>query len=822
MMRYAKLILGALLLAGGSVESSALSWNNQQDAKLPQSSRRVVMMGNSITEYWLGHDVNNHKEFFIDNGALDRGIAAQQTPAMVNRFQNDVVSLHPLVTVIAGGVNDLNDKSTVDEVFDNTLKMVKMAQDAGIKPILATINPSGWSKERVDKYIAYNKKVSEYCDQTGISFCNYFDAVTMGTPVGDFKYTGEYNEMKYEYRGRTDHSDHLHPGREGYLAMESVLIPLIEANIWHGSYYEAEHAVKYGKSATDRQMASASGESVVRNLGAGNYLAFGFSSPRTCRYYLTVRYTSDSNTTLSIKVGDDVYEVECPVTGGELGEVTVELKLYRGFNRIFVADQEGDAPELDRFSIREQTIKDLYSTFSIIGDSYSTYLGYIDARVEFTGTGCEYPQSKYDLTSVDDTWWKQFEAITGSRLVQNNSISGTTMSYVSLSGTGTTKTVSFVNRVTKMDEAKLFIIEGGTNDFVGGRTSYSNAADKTINGKPIVGDYKWDGFEADMPDYRFVRPSVAYMIWYLQSTYPGCTVVFMANDQIPEVGKESFKTICDHYGAIYYEMHDIVRSVDNPHPMKAGMTSICRQLIETLEEANGILPVSDKFYIYNVGEDKWVKAGASVGASQPMLVDMEERTALTITQGPDGYKIASDENPNIGWGVSGRNMLYDDNDGNPTKWGTTLTPGWEFVDTGDGDNSVYIRYKWGKWTQGGVSGINDPSNKSYALFYGSWALGTYRWSPADQKDVKGTTMIYPDLYENILSHGTSAKWRILPLGDGRLDVLPKDLEPSVVEEVGVDENAPVEYFNLQGVRVANPSKGLYIRRMGNKAEKIIL
>ena len=197
MMRYAKLMLGALLLAGGSVESSALSWNNQLDARLPQSSRRVVMMGNSITEYWLGHDVNNHKEFFTDNGALDRGIAAQQTPAMVNRFQNDVVSVHPLVTVIAGGVNDLNDKSTVDEVFDNTLKMVKMAQDAGIKPILATINPSGWSKERVDKYIAYNKKVSEYCDQTGISFCNYFDAVTMGTPVGDFKYTGEYNEMKY-------------------------------------------------------------------------------------------------------------------------------------------------------------------------------------------------------------------------------------------------------------------------------------------------------------------------------------------------------------------------------------------------------------------------------------------------------------------------------------------------------------------------------------------------------------------------------------------------------------------------------------------------
>ncbi len=35
-----------------------------------------------------------------------------------------------------------------------------------------------------------------------------------------------------------------------------------------------------------------------------------------------------------------------------------------------------------------------------------------------------------------------------------------------------------------------------------------------------------------------------------------------------------------------------------------------------------------------------------------------------------------------------------------------------------------------------------------------------------------------------------------------------------------DLNAPVEYFNLQGVRVANPENGLYIRRQGNKATKV--
>lgn len=37
-----------------------------------------------------------------------------------------------------------------------------------------------------------------------------------------------------------------------------------------------------------------------------------------------------------------------------------------------------------------------------------------------------------------------------------------------------------------------------------------------------------------------------------------------------------------------------------------------------------------------------------------------------------------------------------------------------------------------------------------------------------------------------------------------------------------DANAPVEYFNLQGVRVANPESGLYIRRQGNKVTKVLV
>ena len=46
--------------------------------------------------------------------------------------------------------------------------------------------------------------------------------------------------------------------------------------------------------------------------------------------------------------------------------------------------------------------------------------------------------------------------------------------------------------------------------------------------------------------------------------------------------------------------------------------------------------------------------------------------------------------------------------------------------------------------------------------------------------------------------------------------------PTGVEDVTVDENAPVEYYNLQGVRVANPENGIYIRRQGSKVSKVLV
>ncbi len=47
-------------------------------------------------------------------------------------------------------------------------------------------------------------------------------------------------------------------------------------------------------------------------------------------------------------------------------------------------------------------------------------------------------------------------------------------------------------------------------------------------------------------------------------------------------------------------------------------------------------------------------------------------------------------------------------------------------------------------------------------------------------------------------------------------------EVSGIEEVESADAAPIEYFNLQGMRVANPEAGVYIRRQGSSVSKVFV
>lgn len=43
-----------------------------------------------------------------------------------------------------------------------------------------------------------------------------------------------------------------------------------------------------------------------------------------------------------------------------------------------------------------------------------------------------------------------------------------------------------------------------------------------------------------------------------------------------------------------------------------------------------------------------------------------------------------------------------------------------------------------------------------------------------------------------------------------------------MEETLIDENSPAQFYNLQGVKIDNPDRGLYIKIQNGKATKIIV
>lgn len=93
-----------------------------------------------------------------------------------------------------------------------------------------------------------------------------------------------------------------------------------------------------------------------------------------------------------------------------------------------------------------------------------------------------------------------------------------------------------------------------------------------------------------------------------------------------------------------------------------------------------------------------------------------------------------------------------------------------------------------------------------------WAVGQPVCTPDMSIFACSISQVY---FETPVSNDMYISW-IIPMqfrGD--------DPEYDAVESIASDDNAPVEYFNLQGVRVNNPDKGIYIMRQGNKTTKVV-
>lgn len=58
--------------------------------------------------------------------------------------------------------------------------------------------------------------------------------------------------------------------------------------------------------------------------------------------------------------------------------------------------------------------------------------------------------------------------------------------------------------------------------------------------------------------------------------------------------------------------------------------------------------------------------------------------------------------------------------------------------------------------------------------------------------------------------------------DARVKWLNDQWSGTGVENIEINGNVPIEYYNLQGTKIANPSNGIFIKVQGDKAEKIYL
>jgi lysophospholipase L1-like esterase len=223
-MRKTKLIYCLLLLSifmGGKVK--AQDWPNlnryqNENATLKPveaGQKRIVFMGDSITEFWSTVD----PEYFSAKPYINRGISGQTTPQMLLRFRADVIALHPAAVVILAGVNDIAGNTgpmTIEMIRDNIFSMIELAKANHIKVILCSVLPAydfPWkpNQEPIGKIKALNEILQNYAVANDIVYVDYYSAMV-----------DERKGLKADYS-----NDGVHPNKTGY----QVMAPLADKAI---------------------------------------------------------------------------------------------------------------------------------------------------------------------------------------------------------------------------------------------------------------------------------------------------------------------------------------------------------------------------------------------------------------------------------------------------------------------------------------------------------------------------------------------------------------------------------------------------------------
>ncbi|MCM1521177.1 MAG: SGNH/GDSL hydrolase family protein [Muribaculaceae bacterium] len=196
---------------------------------------------------------------------------------------------------------------------------------------------------------------------------------------------------------------------------------------------------------------------------------------------------------------------------------------------------------------------------SILGDSYSTFQGYVEPDTNLVWYHSPRRAKTTDVDSMQQTWWGIITSPDSAwTLGVNNSYSGSTICRTGYNGDDYTDR-AFISRMDNLGNPDIILVFGGTND------SWANSP---------IGDYIYSDW-TDEQLYSF-RPAMARLMDGLKGLYPEANVYFILNTELKTEINASVYTICEHYNVPVITLHDIDKQ--HGHPNIKGMRSIAEQV----------------------------------------------------------------------------------------------------------------------------------------------------------------------------------------------------------------------------------------------------
>lgn len=238
------------------------------------------------------------------------------------------------------------------------------------------------------------------------------------------------------------------------------------------------------------------------------------------------------------------------------------------------------------------------------------------------------------------------------------------------------------------------------------------------------------------------------------------------------------------------------------------------------------------------------------GSTTPPAVEATEvNNVLATTALPTGTAVKVNYALTVGY-ASGSSIFACDEDGdfiqlygtNTLKAGDVIPAGWEGTYTLYGDNTPEITFNEGA-LPAATEGTFTPKEVEATAITDALVnhvvtiknVNFEEATPAAKTDFTGTvgetTLNLFNQYE--LASVEAGKYDVTGVvairnlnGSPVAKLFVTNITKSETDSallIGAGDNAaPVEYYNLQGVRIDNPANGIFIRRQGSKAQKIVL